>query len=48
MHKHRKSPQLARTVDGTLVLGKARRLTRASFEGTNSEMIADRTYALGG
>lgn len=32
----------------TLELGKARKLTRASFTGIQSELVTDRVYTMGG
>ncbi|MGK2912336.1 MAG: hypothetical protein ACSLE1_21465 [Sphingobium sp.] len=48
MHKQYNVPSASRTQAGAISLGKARSLTRASFGGVRAEMIADRTYSLGG
>ena len=37
-----------RPANRAIALGKARKLTRASFSGANPEMILDREYSVGG
>ncbi|MFX4083470.1 hypothetical protein ACKU27_00035 [Sphingobium yanoikuyae] len=37
-----------RPASRAIALGKARKLTRASFSGANPEMILDREYSVGG
>lgn len=37
-----------RPVSRAITLGKARKLTRASFSGAQPEMILDREYTVGG
>lgn len=46
--KQQTSPAGTRSTSPAIALGKARRLTRASFGGTKAEMIDERTYTLGG
>lgn len=47
-HQIHSRSALARPAAQPIALGKARKLTRASFVGGQAEMIGDRNYTLGG
>jgi len=47
-HRTQCGPNEVHPVAKPVSLGRARRLTRASFSGNQAEMIADRQYNLGG